>query len=182
MHSCTLLQPDCSHSASTVLTCCAAAFILAPWPACSKHGMLSDMQGLQQRGARVRLQLQQSSPRARVPCACAGTGMIAEDFVEALSLVPGAQLAAVAARSAERVSAARKFADMHGERPLRCLSGCAVCASRTVPPLWSMSAAELLRAKVPFHSTVRPGWTRTRLHEAHNLLQTCRQAGGSGLG
>eukprot|EP00891_Asterochloris_glomerata_P007273 jgi/Astpho2/7273/fgenesh1_pg.00113_%23_79_t len=44
----------------------------------------------------------------------AGTGLIAEDFIEALSLVPGAQLAAVAARNPERVSAAQNFADMHG--------------------------------------------------------------------
>ena len=58
--------------------------------------------------------------------------MIAEDFIEALSLVPGAQLAAVAARSAERVSAARKFADMHGERPPHCLPGCAVSACQDV--------------------------------------------------
>ena len=44
----------------------------------------------------------------------AGTGKIAEDFVEILALVPGAQLAAAAARSKDRLPQAQAFADKHG--------------------------------------------------------------------
>ena len=44
----------------------------------------------------------------------AGTGKIAEDFVEILALVPGAQLTAAAARSKDRLPQAQAFADKHG--------------------------------------------------------------------
>ena len=44
----------------------------------------------------------------------AGTGKIAEDFVEILALVPGAQLTAAAARSKDRQPQAQAFADKHG--------------------------------------------------------------------
>ena len=44
----------------------------------------------------------------------AGAGKIAADFVEILALVPGAQLAAVAARSKDRLPQAQAFADAHG--------------------------------------------------------------------
>ena len=123
----TVLQLDCRHNhghswgASLVLVSCAAAFILASWPAHSKPLCWLTCRNRDRGGSECAQHLQKSCPRARVPCDRAGTGMIAEDFIEALSLVPGAQLAAVAARSPERVSAARKFADMHGERPVTAL-------------------------------------------------------------
>jgi dihydrodiol dehydrogenase / D-xylose 1-dehydrogenase (NADP) len=44
----------------------------------------------------------------------AGAGLIAEDFAEALRMVPGAELHAVATRSAERLDQAQEFARMHG--------------------------------------------------------------------
>ena len=126
-----VLQLDCRHNsdyswgASIVLVSCAAAFILASRPAHSKPPCWLTCRNRDRGGSECAQQLQNSCPRARVPCDRAGTGLIAEDFIEALSLVPGAQLAAVAARSPERVSAARKFADVHGERPLTAL--CFVC-------------------------------------------------------
>ena len=44
----------------------------------------------------------------------AGTGKIAEDFIEALSLVPGAQLITAAARKKDRLPQAQEFAKKHG--------------------------------------------------------------------
>lgn len=44
----------------------------------------------------------------------AGTGLIAEDFIEALSLVPGAQLVTAAARNKDRLPQAQEFAKKHG--------------------------------------------------------------------
>ena len=44
----------------------------------------------------------------------AGTGKIAEDFIEALSLVPGAQLVTAAARKKDRLPQAQEFAKKHG--------------------------------------------------------------------
>lgn len=45
----------------------------------------------------------------------AGTSKIAEDFIEALSLVPGAELMTCAARNKDRLSQAQEFAKKHGE-------------------------------------------------------------------
>lgn len=44
----------------------------------------------------------------------AGTGKIAEDFIEALSLVPGAQLMVAAARKKDRLPQAQEFCKKHG--------------------------------------------------------------------
>ncbi|KAL3143066.1 hypothetical protein ABBQ38_003341 [Trebouxia sp. C0009 RCD-2024] len=44
----------------------------------------------------------------------AGTGKIAEDFIEALSLVPGAELMTAAARKKDRLPQAQEFAKKHG--------------------------------------------------------------------
>ena len=46
----------------------------------------------------------------------AGTGLIAEDFIEALSLVPGAELMTAAARKKDRLPQAQEFAKKHGEQ------------------------------------------------------------------
>ncbi len=45
----------------------------------------------------------------------AGTSKIAEDFIEALSLVPGAELMTCAARNKDRLPQAQEFAKKHGE-------------------------------------------------------------------
>lgn len=45
----------------------------------------------------------------------AGTSKIAEDFIEALSLVPGAELMSCAARNKDRLPQAQEFAKKHGE-------------------------------------------------------------------
>lgn len=45
----------------------------------------------------------------------AGTGKIAEDFIEALSLVPGAELMTAAARKKDRLPQAQEFAKRHGQ-------------------------------------------------------------------
>ena len=45
----------------------------------------------------------------------AGTGLIAEDFIEALSLVPGAELVTCAARNKSRLPQAQEFAKKHGQ-------------------------------------------------------------------
>ena len=50
----------------------------------------------------------------------AGAGLIAEDFAEALRMVPGAELHAVAARSAERLGQAQEFARKHGTAAVHC--------------------------------------------------------------
>lgn len=47
----------------------------------------------------------------------AGTGKIAEDFIEALSLVPGAELMTAAARKKDRLPQAQEFAKKHGQHP-----------------------------------------------------------------
>src|SRR5690349_14586849 len=49
----------------------------------------------------------------------AGTGLIAEDFAEALRMVPGAELHGVAARSPERLKQAEDFARKHGTAALQ---------------------------------------------------------------
>lgn len=51
----------------------------------------------------------------------AGAGNIAADFAEVLALVPGAQLAAVAVRSQDRLPQAQAFADKHGMLPTSAL-------------------------------------------------------------
>ena len=50
----------------------------------------------------------------------AGTGKIAEDFIEALSLVPGAELMTAAARKKDRLPQAQEFAKKHGKRISDC--------------------------------------------------------------
>ncbi len=45
----------------------------------------------------------------------AGTSKIAEDFIEALGLVPGAELMTCAARNKDRLPQAQEFAKKHGE-------------------------------------------------------------------
>lgn len=52
----------------------------------------------------------------------AGTGKIAEDFIEALSLVPGAELLTAAARKKDRLPQAQEFAKKHGEQHLPALT------------------------------------------------------------
>ena len=49
----------------------------------------------------------------------AGTGKIAEDFIEALSLVPGAELMTAAARRKNRLPQAQEFAKKHGVRSFK---------------------------------------------------------------
>ncbi len=50
----------------------------------------------------------------------AGTSKIAEDFIEALSLVPGAELMTCAGRNKDRLPQAQEFAKKHGQ----CSSWC----------------------------------------------------------
>ena len=45
----------------------------------------------------------------------AGTSKIAEDFINALSLVPGAELMTAAARKKDRLPQAQEFAKKHGQ-------------------------------------------------------------------
>lgn len=49
----------------------------------------------------------------------AGTSKIAEDFISALCLVPGAELMTAAARKKDRLPQAQEFAKKHGRSSLR---------------------------------------------------------------